>query len=139
MDLYNTFIKKLASVTPKTNVDPYLLDSFNRVNEKYFNGFIEMPNLVWGSASTTKLGSYDFKTDTITISSILKNKDELIDYVMYHEMLHKKHKFKSNQGRHLFHSTKFKHDEKQFENAQQIEKQLKKLCFMQNVRKLLPF
>ena len=139
MDLYNTFVKKLASVTPKTEVDNYLLDSFNRVNEKYFNEIVDVPNLRWGSDSTTKLGSYDFKTDTITISSIFEDETELLDYVMYHEMLHKKHKFNSNKGRNAFHFSKFRKEEKMFENALEIEKKLKRLSFKSNIRKLLPF
>lgn len=139
MDLYNTFIKKLASVTPKTEMNVDMLNSFNRVNQKYFDDFIEVPNLRWGYPSTSRLGSYDFKTDTITISSVLENETELLDYVMYHEMLHKKHKFKANQGRNLFHSSKFRKEEKQFECAEKIEKKLKRLSFKSSIRKLLPF
>lgn len=139
MDLYNTFVKKLAAVTPKLNVDYDLLESFNRVNQKYFNSLVDSPNLVWGHSSISKLGSYDFKTDTITISDVFKNQIELLDYVMYHEMLHKKHKFSSNKGRNLFHSSKFRKDEKQFDKSAEIDKRLKRFLLRQNIRRLLPF
>ncbi|MFC1727978.1 SprT-like domain-containing protein [Nanoarchaeota archaeon] len=138
MDLYNTFVKKLPQVIPKTNINPDLLESFNRVNERYFDDLIDVPNLEWGANSTSKLGSYDFKTDRISISSALQE-EELLDYVMYHEMLHKKHKFSANKGRNLFHSSKFRKAEKEFENASDIEQRLKRLSLRRNIRKLLPF
>jgi hypothetical protein len=130
LDLYDSFIKNLHIAIPKTKSDPILLDSFNRVNETYFSGLIEQPNLKWGSASTTKLGSYEYQTDTITISSLFKSTEqELLDYIIYHELLHKKHKFKtSNTGKSMHHTNQFKKDEKQFKNQAEIEEKLKKLC-----------
>ena len=129
-DLYNSFIKNLSKYAKKTKSDPTLEEAFTRVNERYFNGLLDKPNLTWGQSSTSKLGSYEYQTDTISISSIfqLSNKD-LLDYIMYHEMLHKKHKFHSTKtGRSYHHTKKFKQDEKEFDNHQFIEKELKKLC-----------
>jgi hypothetical protein len=127
-DLYESFIKNLSNYAPKTRSDPLLEASFNRINEKYFYGLIEQSNLVWGNNSTSKLGSYEYQTDTITISSIFKENPELIDYIMYHEVLHKKHKFYTKSGRSYHHTSKFKKAEKEFENHEQIEKKLKNLC-----------
>ena len=131
IELYYTFIKKLHLVAPKTKQDKILEDSFERVNAKYFYGLMEKPNLVFGNYTTTKLGSYDFHTDTITISSILRHTEpELLDYVMYHEMLHKKLKF-SNRGLKTYHHTsEFKKREKEFENSELMESKLKKLVRM---------
>jgi len=75
-ELYNIFIKKLHLGAPKTKIDPILEESFDTVNEKYFYNLIEKTNLVWGSPSTSKLGSYEYATDTITISSIFKTTDK---------------------------------------------------------------
>ena len=36
IDLYNSFMKNLHISIPKINNDPFLGESFNRVNEKYF-------------------------------------------------------------------------------------------------------
>ncbi len=125
IDMYNSFIKKLHIAIPKDNVDPMLKESFDRVNDKYFFGLIEMPNLVFGPRSRSVLGNYNFKSDTITISSILKKNQELLDYVMYHEALHKKNKFKRSGSKTYYHTSKFRKEEREFENQEEIEKKLK--------------
>lgn len=124
IDLYNKFVKKLHIAIPKTDIDPVLEQSFDRVNERYFYGFVEKPNLVWGGNSKTSLGSYDYKIDTIKISRVFTSNKELIDFVMYHEILHKKNKFQSKQGRTVFHDKKFRDKERQFENHKDMEKKL---------------
>ena len=76
---------------PKTNIDFDLKRSFDRINNQYFYDQIEIPNLCWGHFSKRKFATYDYQTDTIKFSKILQNQNiELIDYVMYHELLHKK-------------------------------------------------
>ncbi len=123
IDLYNAFIRNAHIAAPKTKFEPLLEESFDRVNEKYFHNSIEKPNLIWGKNNRRKLGCYDFNTDTITISRIFKNKDFVfLDYVMYHEMLHKDIKFDSKKGKSRFHSKEFRRREKEFENAELIEK-----------------
>lgn len=137
IDLYNNFIKNIHIAVPKTKSDPILEAAFNRVNEKYLYGMIEKPNLQWGSSSIRKLGSYDYQSDEITISAIFKETPaELLDYVMYHEMLHKKHKFHHTKtGRSYHHTAKFRKDEKAFPNSKQIEKELTKICRKQRITK----
>lgn len=128
IDLYNNFLKHIHVAIPKTSIDPELAEAFDRVNEQYFSGILEKPNLIWGTASRSKLGTYNYRSDVITISSIFKQiKDQrLVDYVMYHEMLHKKFKFSSNEGRNSFHSPEFKRAEKRFENSEILEAEMKK-------------
>lgn len=127
MDLYSIFMKKIHIAVPKTKSDPILEKSFNEVNEKYFYGLIERPNLVWCNSST-KLGSYEYGTDTIAISRIFENeKNEILDYIMYHEILHKKHKFKSKNGRNYYHTREFRKKEKEFENSREIERAITRL------------
>lgn len=129
IDLYNIFIKRLDKVLPKTKYDPILAQSFKRNNEKYLYSSLDLSNLQWGTASTSKLGTYDYHTDTITISKILMDAPrELLDYVMYHEMLHKKIKYKQSNIRSIHHSKEFKEMEKRFENHSQMEKGLNQLC-----------
>jgi len=139
IDLYNMFIKNIANYTPSENIEPELLDSFNRVNSSYFFGLIETPNLVWGSHSTQKLGSYDYGSDIISISRVLKGKQELLDYVMYHEMLHKKHKYKHTGLKNMHHTRKFRDDEKKFENAKEIEEKLNSLVFRKRLSRSFKF
>ena len=129
MDLYNSFTRNLHISIPKNLTDPVLEQSFDRVNEKYFFSTLEKPNFVWGSDSKRTLGSYEYRSDVVKISSLFRNAPEhLLDYVMYHELLHKKHKFYTKSGRSYHHTSKFKKSEREFENQSQIEKELSKLC-----------
>ena len=129
MELYTLFMKNAHIAAPKTEFDPILEESFDRVNETYLNGMIDKPNLKWGNASTSKLGSYEYGSDTITISTIFQNENpKLMDYVMYHEMLHKKFKFENKGSRTLHHSPEFKRREAMFENAALMEKEISKLA-----------
>ncbi len=126
IDLYNHFMRSLPRVAPKTKTHPVLEDSFNRVNNLMFNEMLEKPNLVF-SNGTNQLGSYEYGTDTITISRILLDNQDLLDYVMYHELLHKKHQFRKTGIRTLHHSKTFKTDEAKFPNASVLDKELEKL------------
>jgi len=128
IDLYNSFIRNLHISIPKQKSDPILKNSFNRVNKKHFYNLLEIPNLEWGSNSKRKLGSYDYHTDTISISTIfLDAESELLDYLMYHEMLHKKIKFKNKSNRSYHHTKEFKAKEKEFEGYNEMEKKIKDL------------
>src|SRR3989338_8086689 len=73
MDFYENFLKNVHYAVPKTLSDPVLDESFVRNNERYFLGFLDKPNLRWGQDSTTRLGTYDFGTDTITLSQISRD------------------------------------------------------------------
>ncbi len=126
IDLYNYFIKSVPSTIAKTKSHPVLEESFRRVNEALFDGIIEQPNLVIGNG-ITKLGSYDLGTDTVSISSILLDHPCLLDYVMYHELLHKKHKFKGSGLKRTFHGSQFRKDEKSYPNSAVLEKELSRL------------
>ncbi len=125
IDLYNIFLKNVHIAVDKTKADKELEESFNRINERYFCGVIEQPNLVWGKNSVRKLGSYEYGSDTITISNIFKGNQRLIDYIMYHEILHKKHKFRNENGRNYYHTGNFKREEKRFENSEVLEKEIR--------------
>ncbi|MBW2995134.1 SprT-like domain-containing protein [Candidatus Woesearchaeota archaeon] len=126
MDLYEGFTKNIHLSIPKIKSEPLLENSFNRINEKYFNGLIEKPNLCWGSLSRKTLGTYNYHNDTINISKIFKNAPKIfIDYVMYHETLHKKIKFYKSGTKNYHHTKKFRDSEKQFQNQKIVEKELK--------------
>jgi hypothetical protein len=127
IDLYNNFTKHVHLSIPKTKTDEMLKNSFDKVNEKYFDGQVELTNLVWGSPNKRTLGTYSYHTDTIAVSSVFKGgPDIFIDYVMYHEILHKKLKFYSRNGKNYHHSYEFRKKEKEFENHKVVEHELKK-------------
>ena len=138
IDLYNLFLKNVHIGVEKTNIDPILSLSFDKVNDKYFAGMIEKPNLIWGNMNFSKLGTYEYGTDTITISQVLKTDESLMDYVVYHEMLHKKLKFSSNGSRNLHHSREFRNKEKEWEDKQ-VEEKLKQFLRRQKTKKFFKF
>jgi|TARA_B100001971_G_C18213060_1_gene552012 hypothetical protein len=136
IDLYNIFLKNVHISIPKDKSDPVLEESFNRINDKHFFGQIEQPNLVWGTNSLRKLGHYEYGSDTISMSTIFRKLDqELLDYVMYHEMLHKKHKFNNKNGRNHHHTKEFRDNERAF-NEKDMEKELARALRKLNTRRI---
>ena len=128
INLYNNFVRNIPTLTKKTKSDPTLADSFSRVNQQFFFNQIEKPNLTWGRDSIRKLASYNFHDDTVTVSTIFKDaKIEILDYLMYHELLHKYHKFKHKNGRSFFHTKQFKEDENLYPNKNQLEKEINQI------------
>lgn len=137
IEIYNIFMKRLWTVAPKNRIDSVLMQSFDRVNKVYFNGFIEVPNLVWGAHTTTKLGCYEYSTDTISISSVFKDQPpEFVDYVMYHEMLHKKLQYKNTGMKTMHHTAEFKFRERQFRDSRGVEKKIQKLVKGKKIRSI---
>ncbi len=125
MDLYHSFIKKIPDVTEKGESDPMLEEAFARVNEQLFSGLMDKPTLVWGQASTSTLAHYNLHTDTIVVSTLFKEASvPLLEYVLYHEMLHKKHQFTSSGKHTRFHTSAFREDEKKFGDAERLEREL---------------
>lgn len=125
IDIYTNFTKNIPLLTPKTNIDPLLEKSFCRVNLDLLGGTVEMPNLRWGRDSKRKLACYNYHSDTITVSTIFKEaQSEVLDFLMYHEMLHKHFQFTHNNGRHSYHNKDFRDAEKMYPNHQLIEKEI---------------
>ncbi len=129
MQLYDDFIKGISEVAAVNNgsgsSDESLESSFARVNEKYFLGIADKPNLRWGLGSFRKLASYDYHTNTITVSSLFRDApQQLLDYLMYHEMLHKKLKFSSSNGRISHHGAEFRKLEAAFDQGRNMEGEL---------------
>ncbi len=126
MQLYDDFIKGVSEVTVSNSTsDEALGSSFRRVNENYFLGLVDKPQLEWGTDSFRKLASYAYHTNTITVSTLFREAPErLLDYLMYHEVLHKKLKFGSSNGRIRHHGAEFRRLEAQFEGSSTIESEL---------------
>ena len=123
IDLYHNFIRSLHLSYPKDKTDPYLEGCFDRVNQKYFWALIETPNFGWHSSIRT-LATYNYHTDTISVSDVFRGMDSLVDYLIYHEILHKKLKFKPGFKRSMHHGNEFRRLEKNFENSETLEKQI---------------
>jgi hypothetical protein len=97
----------------------YDLDEvFKRVNKVYFNGRMPRPRLTWNRTLTrSKMGHYQPGRDTVMISITLDNAAVpayVIDFVMYHELLHKKLGIQMVNGRRLAHTPTFRQEERRF-------------------------
>lgn len=93
--------------------------SFLRVNRRYFQGKMVRPALQWNRLLTVAvMGYYQAFRDTVMISLSLDHSDVpeyVLDYVMYHELLHKKHGETRENGRRFVHTPEFRREERQFE------------------------
>lgn len=121
--LYEHFIDNLNTYATVEESDEVLEESFERVRNKYFDEGIEKPNMKWGPKAYRKLGHYEFKTDTIVISEIFKQNTTLLDYLMFHELLHKKHGIERKEKQNRYHTKAFREDEKAFD-VEDIEEKL---------------
>ena len=136
MQLYDDFIKEISEVVVPDGAgsDETLESSFKRVNEAYFLNLMEKPQLKWGVGSFRKLASYDYHTNSITVSSLFADAPgRLLDYLVYHELLHKKLKFSSSNGRTIHHGSEFRGLEAQFKDSGAVEGELN--SFLRRARK----
>lgn len=101
-----------------------LLDAFQRVNQRFFDGKLDQPNLVWMPRATLKcMGRYQQKADILAISPTLDNANvptEVFDFVMYHELLHKMLSIRKVNGRNYAHTAEFRRLEKMYPKSVEI-------------------
>ena len=95
-----------------------LIECFESLNNIYFKGILSRPKLTWSAVKTyRKLGHYDPSRHLISISRTLdsiKVPKFVLDYVLYHEMLHIIHDSKYTGKSQVVHHRKFRDDEKGF-------------------------
>lgn len=96
---------------------------FNRLNRRYFGSSLPKPDLGWSERRTKRvLGHHDDVHDSIVISRSLDDADipeYLVEFVLFHEMLHLKHPARMVNGRLVFHSVEFRNDERRFARYQE--------------------
>ncbi|MBI2573330.1 M48 family metallopeptidase [Candidatus Woesearchaeota archaeon] len=123
--LYHHFTKNIPSFTPKEESHPVLAASFARMNQQFFSGAMEQPNLRWGSASRHRLAYYNLHDDSITVSTLFQTApQQILDYLLYHEMLHKHFQFEHKNGRSHAHTPAFRAAEAQYPNQKQVDVEL---------------
>lgn len=125
-----------APPAPPTRGRAHDLDaSFARVNAAYFDNQMPRPTLVWNRTLTArKFGHYQPSRDTVMLSVSLDDPSVpayVVDFVLYHELLHKKHGSSLVNGRRLVHSPVFRAEERQFAEYQAAEQRLKELALLQ--------
>ena len=91
---------------------------FARLNRRYFEGELPVPVLSWSPRrSKSILGHHDYSHDTIIISRSLDSAnvpEHVVEFVLYHEMLHVKHQPRVVNSRRIYHTAAFRADEKRF-------------------------
>ena len=128
--------EKGRKIVTTSKGDVYDLDElFDAVNERYFGGWIKKPILTWSARKTYRiLGHHDETHGHIAISKSLDSRSVprcIVEYVLFHEMLHIAHPTQHINGRRHNHTAAFKRDEKRFPHYERAEKWIE-----QNVRKL---
>jgi predicted metal-dependent hydrolase len=96
----------------------HLEEIFDELNQKYFGGLLGRPRLSWSrTASRTLLGHWDAAHNTIIVSKIFDRAESprfLVEYILYHEMLHLKFPVQHRRTRRCVHSSEFRSEEKRF-------------------------
>jgi hypothetical protein len=91
---------------------------YARLNRRYFNNELHKPTLSWSLRRTKRiLGHHDLVHDAIVISRSLDQSsvpEYVVEYVLYHEMLHLTHRPRVMNGRRVFHTAGFRADERRF-------------------------
>jgi len=126
--------RKKYSSPPKGEVYD-LNELFDKLNRQFFAGKVKKPLLTWSHRKTYRvLGHHDAAQNTIVISRSLDTRETprfIIEYVMFHEMLHCVHPTVNINGRRYNHTPAFRADERKFPHYRAAEAWIEK-----NVRRL---
>lgn len=106
--------------------DVYDLDEiFENLNFWYFGGRLAKPVLTWSARKTYRiLGHHDSTHDTIVVSKSLDSADVpryIVEYIVFHEMLHIHHPTVHHNGRRYNHTPAFRRDERRFPRYREAE------------------
>lgn len=97
-----------------------LTASFQRVNQRYFQDSLPQPNLSWSpSRSRRQLGYHDSALTLIVVSRYLDRRgvpELVVDYIMYHELLHTLIRPEIRRGKRIVHPLEFKRREREYEH-----------------------
>jgi predicted metal-dependent hydrolase len=110
----------------------YDLDTiFETLNTRFFHGLMARPRMSWSQTKTRRiLGHYDPAHNAIIISRIFDHfavPAYVLEYIVYHEMLHLKHPVKLRGSRRCVHSSEFHAEEKLFPHMAQANAFLRRL------------
>lgn len=117
----------------------HLEELFDRLNEEYFGGELPRPLLSWSTRKARRvLGHHDNIHNAIILSRILDSAETplfVVEYVLYHEMLHIKHPQRLVNGRKIIHGAEFRADERRFANFIEANKWLERIALPVRRRK----
>lgn len=104
---------------------------FEELNTRFFDGLMARPRMSWSQLRTRRiLGHYDPAHNAIVISRIFDHHAiprYVLEYIVYHEMLHLKHPVKLRGSRRCVHSKEFQAEEKLFPRVAEANAFLRRL------------
>jgi len=104
---------------------------FEDLNRRYFHGLLARPLLGWSrSRSRNMLGHFDPAHNAIIISKVFDQPLTprfLVDYIVFHEMLHLRYPAEHHRGRRCVHTREFKEAEQAFPRLEEVRRLLKTL------------
>jgi hypothetical protein len=122
----------------RKHIDPVgehrsLLESYLRVTLDMGLALPRVPKLSWSkTVARHRFGHWDADHNAVVISQVLddpKVPEFVLDYVLYHELLHIVHPVKMGSGtKRIVHSAAFKRDERKFPRWQEGEQWIKRLA-----------
>jgi hypothetical protein len=106
--------------------DFYNLDEiFDYLNRTYFREKLLKPILSWSARKTYRvLGHHDSTHETIIVSKSLDDKKVpkyVVEFVVFHEMLHIFHPTEHRNGRRYNHTPQFRRNERKFAHYEEAE------------------
>lgn len=108
-----------------------LEEMFDALNARFFLGWMARPNLGWAGAEARRnLAHFDAAHNAILVSRVFDNPAVprfVLEYVLFHEMLHLRHPVRRLRGRRCVHSPEFRLEERAFPQWAEAEAWLKKL------------
>lgn len=111
-----------------------LQETFDRLNRKYFENALHCA-ITWGNrrrrsgGKSIRFGSYSPGSETIRINPILDQASVpayILDYIVFHEMLHYRLGCRKRNGRQYYHDALFRQMERQFTPRDRAKLWLKK-------------
>lgn len=109
-----------------------LEEIFAELNRRFFRDEVAPPRLGWSpTRSRTVLGHYDSAHGTIIISRLLDSPRVsrlLVEYLVFHEMLHVRYPVQHNGHRRVVHTRQFCEAEKEFPRLEQARREMKSIC-----------
>jgi hypothetical protein len=120
-----------AAVSPQGKQHD-LATLFDSLNEKYFSSQLEKPHIAWSSRSWRRqFGCYDPGPNQIVLNRRMDRPgipQFVVEYVLYHEMLHVKHPTRRSGCSLISHSPEFRAEEKRYEHFHAARKFLDHLA-----------
>jgi SprT-like family len=105
--------------------------TFDELNLRFFHGLLGRPQMTWSQVcSRRRLAHYDPAHNTIVISRVFDHSRVpryVLEYIVYHEMLHLKHPVKLRGSRRCVHGPEFQAEENLFPELEKARAFLKRL------------